>query len=178
MRVFLQPRSNLSPHGALSQIVHVSFVAALLSGASVFAGSSAKQTVTFSVNAIDEIAVSGNPGPMTVSTSTAGAVPDTVTDSSTRYAITTNGNNRKITAVMDRAMPAGVMLTLDVAAPTGATSTGAVPLGITPADVVTGISGQNDNAETITYALSALAEAGAVASQFRTITLTVTAGAN
>ena len=77
------------------------FAAAFLSCSSSFAGRLATQTVTFSVNAIDEIDLTGNPGAMTVSIATAGAPPNTVTDNSTRYAITTNGENRKITAMIN-----------------------------------------------------------------------------
>ena len=138
------------------------FAAAFLSCSSSFAGRLATQTVTFSVNAIDEIDLTGNPGAMTVSIATAGAPPNTVTDNSTRYAITTNGENRKITAMINHAMPAGVVLTLALAAPTGAISTGAVQIDTTPADVVTNISGRNESAKTIANALSASAEAGLV----------------
>lgn len=158
--------------------LRVSVAAILLSSLSSFAANSATQTVTFSVTAINEIAVSGNPGVMAVSTSTAGAAPNTVSDNSTRYAITTNGENRKVTAVIDSALPAGVTLAVDLAAPTGATSRGAVTLATTPIDVVTGITGLSESAKPITYALSATAEAGTVASQSRMITFTVTAGAN
>lgn len=150
--------------------------AALLSGASAFAAPSTTQTVTFAVNAINEISVIGTLHTMTVSTSAAGAVPNSATDNSTRYAITTNGSNRKITAALDTAMPAGVKLTVSLVAPVGATSAGAIILGTTPTDVVTGITGLNESARGIAYELSATPEAGVVASQTRTITLTVTAG--
>ena len=170
---------HFSPNLPFSSMhVRLALIAIVLGYASAFAASSATQTVTFSVNAINEIALSGNPGAMAVSTSAAGSAPNTVSDNSTRYAITTNGDSRKITAALDNAMPVGVALTVNLAAPPGATSSGAVALGTTPVDAVTGITGLNGSANTVTYALSASAGAGTVASQSRTITFTVTAGAN
>jgi hypothetical protein len=141
-----------------------------------FAGSSANQTVTFSVSAINEIAVSGNPGALAVNAATAGAAPDTVQDASTTYDLTTNESNRKITAAIDTSMPSGVTLKVQLAAPAGATSAGAVTLSTSAADVVTGISTLNVTGKSITYSLSATSAAGTVGSDTRTVTLTITAG--
>lgn len=154
----------------------LAFAAVLLSGISVHAANSATQTVTFSVTAINEFSVSGNPGPMTVSTGSAGAAPTSVTDNSTLYAITTNASNGKITAAIDSAMPAGVMLAINLAAPTGAMSAGGVALRATALDVVTGVARLNESGKGIAYTLSASANAGVVNPQSRTVTLTVTAG--
>lgn len=161
---------------ALQQTLRVVFATVLLRGLTCWAGSSATQTVTFSVNVINEISISGSPSALAVSTSTAGAAPNSVSDSSTRYAITTNGSNRKITAELDQAMPAGVTLKVNLAAPTGASSAGPVVLETTAADVVTGITGLNQRAKGITYELSATPAAGTVGSQQRVITFTVTTG--
>lgn len=154
----------------------VAFVAALLFGISVHAANSATQTVTFSVTASNEFSVSGNPSPMTVSTGSAGATPNSVTDNSTLYAITTNASNGKITAAIDSAMPAGVMLAINLAAPTGAMSAGGVTLRTTAIDVVTGVARRNESGKAIAYTLSTSANAGVVNPQSRTVTLTVTAG--
>src|SRR5947208_1601517 len=48
-----------------------------------FAASSTTQTVTFSVSAINEISVSGNPGALTVSSAAAGSGPTSASDAST-----------------------------------------------------------------------------------------------
>jgi len=144
--------------------------------APLFAGSSATQTITFSVDAINEIDVSGNPGALTVSTASPGAGPDTVTDSSTTYDITTNQSGQKITAAIDSPMPSGVTLKVQLAAPAGATSAGLVTLTPSAADVVTGISTLNQSALGITYTLSATAAAGSMVSDTRTVTLTITSG--
>lgn len=143
---------------------------------SVFAGDSATQTVTFAVSAINELAVSGNPGALTVATATAGQAPDAVTDATTSYAITTNEEGRKITGAINSDMPTGVTLAIALQAPTGASSLGLRPLSSTATDLVTGISLLNDAAKGITYQLSATSAAGVVPSATKTVTLTITAG--
>lgn len=157
--------------------LRASLVAVLAAASSAFASDTATQTVTFSVSAINEISVSGNPGALTVSAATAGSAPTPVSNSSTSYAVTTNEEGRKITAEIDEAMPTGVTLTASLAAPTGATSAGAVALTAVAQDAVTGISTLNEGGKTITYGLSATSAAGVQASDTRTVTLTITAGA-
>lgn len=141
-----------------------------------FAGPTATQTVTYEVTAINELSVSGDPAALTVSTATAGSAPNSVSDASTTYAITTNETSRKITGAINTAMPAGVTLSANLAAPTGATSAGAVALTGTAQDLVTGISTLNESGKTITYSLSATSAAGVVPSATKTVTLTITAG--
>ncbi len=136
----------------------------------------ATQTVTFQVMAINEISVSGNPAAMIVSTATAGSQPDQVTNALTSYNITTNGTSKKVTGAIDSAMPAGVTLTINLAAPTGATSAGDVSLTATAQNLVTAITQRAEATKTITYKLSATVAAGTVASASRTVTLTVTDG--
>jgi hypothetical protein len=150
--------------------------AGFMAATAALAGNTGTQTVTYSVSAINEFSVSGNPGAMTVSTATAGSAPDDATDASTTYAITTNESTRKITAAIDTAMPSGTTLKVNLTAPTGATSAGAVTLGTVAVDAVTGISTLNESAKTITYTLSATAAAGVVNSASKTVTFTIAAG--
>jgi hypothetical protein len=162
-------------HIEIRQVVGVVVAMALVVvAAPLFAGSSANQTITFSISPINEIAVSGNPGALTISTATAGNPPDPVTDASTTYALTTNQTGQKITAATDVAMPSGVTLKLAMAAPAGATSAGATALSASAADVVTGISTLNQSALSITYTLSATCAAGSMSAASRTVTLTIT----
>ena len=147
----------------------------LMSGIAM-AGSSATQTVTYAVSAINEISVSGNPAALTVSTATAGSAPNSVSDATTTYAITTNGTGKKITGAINTAMPAGVTLTVNLTAPTGGTSAGATSLGTSASDLVTGITTLNESGKTITYSLSATSAAGVVSSASKTVTLTVADG--
>lgn len=133
-------------------------------------------SVTYEVTAINELDVSGNPGNMTVTTATAGEQPDAVTDSSTTYAITTNGTNKKITAVLDGDMPDETTLSVTLTAPNGGTSAGQVTLSSAAADVVTGITEVAENGKNITYELDAEVGAGIVGSASKTVTFTIADG--
>lgn len=141
-----------------------------------WAANTATQTVTFSVSAINELSVSGNPGALNITSAVAGSGPSPVSDATTTYAVTTNESNRKITGAIDLAMPSGVTLSVTLQAPTGASSAGVVSLSTSAADLVTGISAVNQSGRTITYQLSATTAAGTVSSSTRTVTLTLTAG--
>ena len=151
-------------------------VAALLCiAAAAYAGDSATQTVTFQVQEINEITVSGNPGPLVVNAATAGGAPVAATDSSTTYSVTTNGTGKKITAGINEAMPEHTALTVALASIKG---TSAGPIDISNAttgaevSVVTGLSKCTDSAQAITYTFSAAAEAGTV-SGTKTVTFTI-----
>lgn len=137
------------------------------------ASDAANQTVTFEVQSINELSVSGNPAALVVNAAVAGSAPTAVSDETSKYAITTNETARKITAAIGEAMPAGVTLTINLAAPTGGTSAGAVTLTATGQDVVTAISTLNEIDKMITYGLSATSAAGVVASDTRVVTLTI-----
>lgn len=142
---------------------------------SIFAATS---TVTYEVTAINEISVSGAPS-LTVNAAVAGSAPTAVTDTASSWAVTTNDNSvngMKITAAIDTAMPTGVTLTANLTAPTGATSAGALTLGVTAVNAVTGIKLLNESALGITYQLSATSAAGVVVSATKTITYTIVAG--
>ena len=143
------------------------------------AGTTATQTVTLQVSAINEISVSGNPGNLTVSTATAGSAPTDATDATTTYAVTTNQTGAKVTGqiTVGGAVPTGTTLKINLVAPTGGTSAGDVTLSNGSAsDLVTGITQKAESGKTITYKFSATAAAGVVSSTNRTITLTLTGG--
>jgi hypothetical protein len=153
-------------------------MAVLLIGvsSSVFAGSSVNQTVTYEVQAINEISVSGNPGALVVSAATAGSEPTAATDATTTFSITTNGSSKKITGVLNSAMPANTSLKATLTAPTGGTSAGQVTLTASAQDLVTGISTVAESGIAISYEFSATAAAGVIASAQKTVTLTVADG--
>lgn len=158
-------------------IISLTFVFLVALTNLLMAASSDTQLVTFSVSSIDEISVSGNPGALSVSTATAGSQPDDDTDDTTTYAITTNNTNRKITGAIDSNMPPNVSLEINLVAPTVGSSAGDMTLSTTAADLVTGITQVADGSgNTITYTLSATVAAGIVASDTRTVTLTIAAG--
>ena len=134
------------------------------------------QTVTFEVQAINELSVSGNPGALIINSANAGFEPIEVTDSSTNYGITTNGINKKITGEINSNMPANCALKISMAAPAGGVSTGHTVLSTIASELVTGISGLAESAKTITYSFSATIAAGLISSDSRTVTLTLTDG--
>ncbi|MBW1671057.1 MAG: hypothetical protein JRJ43_08080 [Deltaproteobacteria bacterium] len=158
-------------------IISLTFVFLLALTNLLIAASSDTQTVSFSVSSIDEISVSGDPAALCVDTATAGSEPDDDTDATTTYAITTNNTNRKITGAIDSNMPANVSLEINLVAPTVGSSAGDMTLSTTAEDLVTGITQVADGSgNTITYTLSATVAAGIVASDTRTVTLTIAAG--
>ncbi|MGB8169941.1 MAG: hypothetical protein WCF18_20730 [Chthoniobacteraceae bacterium] len=134
----------------------------------------ATQTVTYEVQAIDLITVSG-PASLTVSSATAGAAPNVATDATTSYAVTINESApHKITGAINSDMPGGLTLSVTLAAPTGATSLGKQALSTAAVDLVTGIALLNESGKTITYELAATSAAGVVPSATKTVTLTIT----
>ena len=157
----------MNPKQVLSSI-------ALLCGATGASAQSVGQTVTFEVDAINQIAFSGNPS-LVINSATAGSAPASAMAGAT-WAVTTNQSNAKITASINAAMPANVTLSVVLAAPSGATSTGAQSLGTVATDVVTGITQVAQGALAVTYTLSATPSAGVVASTTRTVTYTITGG--
>jgi hypothetical protein len=134
------------------------------------------QTVTYEVQAISEITVSGNPGALVISTATAGSEPSAATDATTSYSVTTNGTNKRITGSIDTAMPSSTSLLVTLTAPTGGSSAGQVTLSMTAQDLVTGISTLAEGGLTISYEFTATAAAGVIASSTKTVTLTVADG--
>lgn len=164
----------------MNKIIHITRALALsvgiiISAQAVSAASSTTQTVTYEVQAINELSVSSGTVSLTVNAATAGSAPTTATDSSTTFAITTNQSTRKITGAIDTNMPSGVTLSVALAAPTGGTSAGSQSLSTVAANLVTGIATLNESAKTITYSLAATSAAGVVASASKTVTLTITA---
>jgi len=136
----------------------------------------ATQVVHFQVNAVNQLALTGSPSPLVVSSAVAGFAPASVTAGGTSYAISTNESNQKIIASIDATMPAGLNLEVSLAAPAGAASRGSVTLGTAGADVVTGISATAASALPITYRLNTTPSAQ-IAVESRTVTFTIVSGA-
>lgn len=148
---------------------------ALVCAASAAAAQTATQTVTFQVDAINEIAFAGAPS-LVINSATAGSAPTSATSAVATWAVTTNQTGSKITASINAAMPAGLTLSANLAAPAGATSLGLTALSTVAVDLVTGITKLAASALGVTYQLDATAAAGVVASQSRTVTYTITGG--
>jgi hypothetical protein len=148
---------------------------ALLAGvSSAAAAQTANQTVTFQVDAINQIAFAGSPS-LVINTATAGSNPTDATAAAS-WAVTTNQTGAKITASIGSAMPAGLTLSVNLSAPAGATSAGAQSLSTTAIDLVTSITKLAQSGIGANYSLSATPAAGVVSSTNRTVTYTITGG--
>ena len=135
----------------------------------------ATQTVTFAVNAINQIAFVGAPS-LTITTAVAGSAPTSVTDATATWAVTTNQTGAKITASIPLAMPTGLTLSSSLAAPAGATSAGFLALSTVAVDLVTVITKLAQGSLGVSYKLDATAAAGVVTSSTRVVTYTITGG--
>ena len=135
----------------------------------------ATQTVTFQVNAVNQIAVTGAPT-LIITTAVAGSPPTSATSAGNTWAVTTNQTGAKITASIPVAMPAGLTLSANLAAPAGGTSAGLLPIGTVAVDLVTGITKVFAAGLSLTYQLDATAAAGVVPSSTRVVTYTITGG--
>ena len=147
---------------------------ALLAGASSAMAQTSNQTVTFQVDAVNQIAFAGAPS-LVINTATAGSNPTDATAGAT-WAVTTNQSGARVTASIGSNMPAGLTLSVNVTAPAGGTSTGAQALSTVAVDVVTGITQVAQGGIALTYTLTATPAAGVVASTSRTVTYTITGG--
>ena len=138
------------------------------------AQTTAGQTITFQIDAINQIGFVGSPS-LVVNTAMAGSNPAAANAAAT-WAVTTNQTGSKVTASIASNMPAGLTLSANLAAPAGAASGGALALSTTAVDLVTGITKVAQSALAVSYTLAATAAAGVVASTSRTVTYTITGG--
>ena len=150
-------------------------LAALVVAAPSAQAQTATQTVTYAVNAINQIAFAGAPS-LTITTATAGSAPTSVTDATASWAVTTNQTGAKISASIATAMPAGLTLNSTLVAPTGGTSAGLQALSTTSVDLVTGITKLAQGSLGVSYRLDATAAAGVVVSATKVVTYTISGG--
>lgn len=157
------------------RIAFAAAAASLFVSGAAHAQSTASHNVSYSVSAINQIAVTGAPS-LSITTATAGSAPASVTDATSSWAITTNQTTKKLTASLNTAMPTGVTLEVSAAAPSGATGAGFQTLGTSSVDVVTAISQVAGSGMALTYRLSATLAAGAITSATKTVTYTLVTG--
>jgi DNA-binding response OmpR family regulator len=163
--------------GLFMSLSRTAIVSGLLIIAAAASGGAqtATQTVTFQVDAINQVAVTGTPT-LDINAAVAGGAPTTVTSSGNTWAVTTNQTTAKITASIASNMPAGLTLSATLGAPAGATSAGIKSLSTVAVDIVTGITKLNATGLALTYQLDATAAAGVVTSATRVVTYTITGG--
>jgi hypothetical protein len=143
--------------------------------ASTAMAQTATQTVTFQVDAINQISVAGAVS-LDINSAIAGSAPTSVASSISSWAVTTNQTGAKITGSLAVAMPAGLTLSANLAPAPGATSAGLKALTTTAVDLVTTITKLNASGLGLTYQLDATAAAGVVTSSSRVVTYTITGG--
>lgn len=145
-----------------------------LMSTAVFAASNDTVTVNYAVSAINELNIDGASVSLTVSSATAGANPDQAS-ANTTYDITTNcaTDAKKITAAINTDMASGLTLKVNLTAPSGGTSAGAVTLSSTAANAVTAIDAVASSNLTAAFTLDATLAAGVVSSASKTCTLTL-----
>jgi hypothetical protein len=124
----------------------------------------------------DQVQFTAASGSLVVNAAVAGSGPTTVSKSNARYRVkVASGTTKQLKASLSSAMPAGVIMTISLAAPSGAVSAGTVTLTTTPQTVVTNITNTSFSSNlAITYTLSATTAAGVVASSNATVTFAVT----
>jgi len=143
---------------------------------SAAASDSAMQQVQIQVKPIDEITLSGVTPSLTIDTADAGADPVATEADGGGYAITTNGEQRKITASLGAELPTGVILSMRMSAPSGGQSRGWQALGAAPAEMVTGITRVAATGIGVRYRLEARVDAGVVTARTETVSVTLTDG--
>lgn len=158
----------------MSRNIIISGLLVAAAASSAKAQTTATQSVSYQVDAINQIAVTGTPS-LVINTAVAGSGPTSATSTGSTWAVTTNQTGAKITASINSNMTAGLTLSATLGAPTGATSAGAKSLSTTAVDLVTGITKLAESGLAITYTLDATAAAG-VTSGTRTVTYTITGG--
>jgi len=138
-----------------------------------FGGTSGSSTMTFNIQSINEIAVTGSPS-LTVSSATAGQEPNEATAGSSTYAISTNCTGKKLTAALGSAMPSNTTLKASAAAPSGGgSSQGYVTLGTSAATLVTGMGHAAESSLSISYKLGCTAGAGVISSSSKSVVFTI-----
>lgn len=142
----------------------------LLLAPAAFAASTANHTVTVTVDAINEVAITGGNVTLTINSATAGSQPDAVQNTSTSLAWTSNESTKKITVETDQVAPAFV-LSATAASVSGGTTAGPVTVSTSAADFVTGISTTVGSC-TLQYDASAQAGDG-TGSEVHTVTYTL-----
>jgi hypothetical protein len=120
------------------------------------------------------ISVSANPGSLVVSTAVAGGAPFPVSETTTTYSVETVTAGQRITAALDAPLLAGMTLEIELAAPSGAASSGRVALSIVARTVVLDIPQGQFSGLAINYYFTATTAAGVVPRDVRGVILTIT----
>lgn len=92
------------------------------------------------------------------------------------YSISTNGSNKKLCGFLDKNMPAGTHLFVNLTPPTGARTMGTQELSATPVDLVIELTQVSETELPITYTFSADPSSGVIYGASRIVFFTFTDG--
>ena len=143
---------------------------------------SASQDVTIEVLPINVLEIPVGTVTMTIDgVDPATGLPQPVTDASTSYNVTTNGDTMKITGALDSEYGDGLTLRVLLAVPTasGSGNSGTAvqrTLSTTSQDLINGMARVSDTGMAITYTAEASVEVLPNTSDTRTVTYTLTDG--
>jgi hypothetical protein len=162
----------------LAKTLLVAGVIVGLISAAIATTDTATSTVTITFSEISELAVSGDPGTLTIAApAAAGSLPADQTDITTTMAWTSNvaaGQTRKITGSI-ASLFSGIDLYATVTAGGGSgTSAGEQKLIVTDTDFVTGIGNCNTSGETITFRADVTSMVAPYTSTQKVVTWTLT----
>lgn len=127
--------------------MHYLFLIVLLLCPFLLTANTANAPISFGVQPIHEIAIQNVSAPFVLSNSHM----QSVTTSKGTYAITTNGEEKKIIGSIQFPLPEGTFLSVLLEAPLGASSKGKVLLSANSAVLVSGISRTAQKNLSITY---------------------------
>ena len=135
-----------------------------------FAGTSDNHTVTVTVNAINEIAITGGSVTLTINSATAGVDPNNDVDATTGLLWTSNQTGKKATIQSDLAGP-NFTLKAVATGVTGGSAASEVTISTTAQDFITGIA-TTTGSGAIQYTAVATSAEG-TGSDIHTITITI-----
>lgn len=146
----------------------------LFGAAELCASVTTSQGLVVAVSEIYTISVSNSSVSLNLVVPAAGSDFSPAVDSSTAYNLSVNSSQiRKITAGLNQALPSGMSLSLNLAAPSGATNQGSVLLSTSAQDLVRGISHIASSNLNITYTLNCLVGESVVGSGSVVVTITL-----
>ena len=148
---------------------------AILGSRAASAQTSDTATVTYQVSAVTLLDLTGSAS-VNINTGTVGVgLTDAIDSAGVTYAITNNAgdNSKKLVGKVSAAPTSPTVLSVNVTAPSGATSAGYVALTTSDQDLVTLIDNLNATGVAIAFKLSSTVAAGIVASTSPTFTLTI-----
>ncbi|MCI5052066.1 MAG: hypothetical protein MRY21_02885 [Simkaniaceae bacterium] len=120
----------------MKKYIIIFFVSALL------ADDQASHTIVLGVTPVNELGLGRAATVLIIDRSDPELSHNVVEDDQMTYSVTTNEKGKKIMAYLDQEIPKGARLKLQLDAPEGSYSTGALDLGVIPVDLVRNLSHQ------------------------------------